>query len=139
MKNFKVLAVALIMFFIVGCAGFQINTNNVCLTAGNALGIYVASKVPAQAPLILQNAQGLLTAIDAGTVTAADFQSDINLLLGQGNIDPALQLLVTVALDSISVSWTPGTVNADAENVIKGFIQGLQSVKTIKAKKALRK
>jgi hypothetical protein len=109
------------------------------LIAGDALGVYVATKLPAQEPLILQNAQGLLTALNAGTVSGTDFHADLNLLLGQSGIDPALRLLLTTAIDSISVSWTPESVNPDAVDVVTGFIQGLQSVKTIKAKKALRK
>jgi len=135
----KILVVSLIVvFMLVGCAWFQANQGNICLTAGTAVGMFVAEKYPAQAPLILQTAQGVLADLQAAKITGADFSVYINDLLAQCNMDADLKLLIVAAVDSISVTWTTGQVNTDAESVVQGVINGLQTAKIIKANKALR-
>ena len=124
------------LFFLSGCAGFQITTTgssdvSKAYTHGKAIGAGLALAYPDQVAVALPYAQGLLSVAKDGQITEAQVAKALTLVSEKLGGNASLKASLGIISTEIGLSVKTGTVNQNLVDALQGAVDGITTFKEV--------
>ncbi|MEN6360021.1 MAG: hypothetical protein ABFD59_08195 [Smithella sp.] len=130
MKRIALIAVA--AFFLIGCAGVSLSTDNSksnwAYMTGKDIGTIVAMKDKSFAADAAVYAEGVLTRAKAGNITQSDLDAVKMKLASRFAGDPEYIAAYLLFQNHVTITLEPGKVDQNLVDAIQGFMDGLKII-----------